>query len=396
MDIGIIGKPNVGKSTLFSALTMANAEIANYPFTTVEPNIGVAYVRGKCPCQEFEVVCTPNNSDCEGGVRLIPIKTIDVAGLVPGAWEGKGMGNKFLDDLRQASVLIHIIDASGGTLIDGTPCKIGEHDPMEDIEFLEMEIIYWIRNIIMKDWKRMSRQCSLVGNKIERAIHERLAGLAISEAQILRGLRAAGLEGNPDQWSDDDILKLCTHIQRSGKPIIIAANKCDIAPEENIQKLRNIKDRNIIMISAEYELALRRASRAGLIEYVPGAGNFKIQGEDKLSGGQKAGLEKISEFMAKFNGTGSQSCLEIAVFDTLDLIYVYPVEDESKLTDKEGRVLPDVHLLPKGSNAKDLAYKVHTDLGDKFIRAIDARTKRVIGQDHELNNCDVITIVSGR
>ncbi|MCK5037912.1 MAG: 50S ribosome-binding GTPase, partial [Thermoplasmata archaeon] len=131
MDIGIIGKPNVGKSTLFSALTMANAEIANYPFTTVEPNIGVAYVRGECPCQEFEVVCTPNNSDCEGGTRLIPIKTIDVAGLVPGAWEGKGMGNKFLDDLRQASVLIHIIDASGGTLIDGTPCKIGEHDPME-------------------------------------------------------------------------------------------------------------------------------------------------------------------------------------------------------------------------------------------------------------------------
>ncbi len=396
MDIGIIGKPNVGKSTLFSALTMANAEIANYPFTTVEPNIGVAYVRGECPCQEFEVVCTPNNSDCEGGTRLIPIKTIDVAGLVPGAWEGKGMGNKFLDDLRQASVLIHIIDASGGTLIDGTPCKIGEHDPMEDIEFLEMEIIYWIRNIIMKDWKRMSRQCSLVGNKIERAIHERLAGLAISEAQILRGLRAAGLEGNPDQWSDDDILKLCTHIQRSGKPIIIAANKCDIAPEENIQKLREIEDRNIIMISAEYELALRRASRAGLIEYVPGAENFKIQGEDKLSSGQKAGLEKISEFMAKFNGTGSQSCLEIAVFDTLDLIYVYPVEDESKLTDKEGRVLPDVHLLPKGSNAKDLAYKVHTDLGDKFIRAIDARTKRVIGQDHELNNCDVITIISGR
>ncbi|MCK5038975.1 MAG: TGS domain-containing protein, partial [Thermoplasmata archaeon] len=151
-----------------------------------------------------------------------------------------------------------------------------------------------------------------------------------------------------------------------------------------------------IMISAEYELALRRASRAGLIEYVPGAENFKIQGEDKLSSGQKAGLEKISEFMAKFNGTGSQSCLEIAVFDTLDLIYVYPVEDESKLTDKEGRVLPDVHLLPKGSNAKDLAYKVHTDLGDKFIRAIDARTKRVIGQDHELNNCDVITIISGR
>ncbi len=396
MDIGIIGKPNVGKSTMFSALTLANAEIANYPFTTVEPNVGVAYVRGKCPCQEFEVTCTPRNSECEGGTRLIPIKAIDVAGLVPGAWEGKGMGNQFLDDLRQASVLIHIIDASGGTLIDGTPCRIGEHDPEEDIEFLEKEVVYWIRNIIMKDWKRISRQSVLVGIKIEKALHDRLAGLAISEIQITRALRAAGLEGNPDKWSDDEILKLATEVQRSGKPIIIAANKCDIAPEENIKKLEEMEDRTIIMISAEYELALRRAGGAGLIDYVPGDSHFKIVDETKLSAGQIAGLKKIAEFMTKFDGTGVQPCLERAIFDILDLIYVYPVEDEGKLTDKEGRVLPDTHLMPKGSNAKDLAYKVHTDLGDKFIRAIDARTKRVIGQDHELDNCDVITIVSGR
>ncbi|MCK4757663.1 MAG: redox-regulated ATPase YchF [Thermoplasmata archaeon] len=396
MDIGIIGKPNVGKSTMFSALTLANAEIANYPFTTVEPNIGVAYVRGKCPCQEFEVACTPNNSDCEGGVRLIPVKAIDVAGLVPDAWQGKGLGNKFLDDLRQASVLIHIIDASGGTLIDGTPCKVGQHDPMEDIAFLEKEIIYWIHSIIMKDWKKISRQSSLVGNKIETMLHDKLTGLAITEIQIIRALRAAGLEGTPDKWGDEDVLRLCAEIQKVGKPLIIAANKCDIAPEENIQKLRELKDRTIIMISAEYELALRRAAKSGLIEYVPGAPSFNVVDSEKLSAGQLAGLEKVSEFMDKFGSTGVQPCLETAVFGILDLIYVYPVEDENKLTDKEGRVLPDVHLLPKGSNAKDLAYKVHTDLGDKFIRAIDARTKRVIGHDHELKSCDVITIVAGR
>jgi len=105
-------------------------------------------------------------------------------------------------------------------------------------------------------------------------------------------------------------------------------------------------------------------------------------------------LEYIkTHVLDKFGSTGVQKCIEEAV-KMLDLIVVYPVEDETHLTDKEGRILPDAYLIPRGSIAKDLAYKVHTDLGDHFIRAVDARTHRIIGSDHKLKDGDVIKIVA--
>ncbi|MFA6805614.1 MAG: redox-regulated ATPase YchF [Candidatus Methanomethylophilaceae archaeon] len=395
MQIGIVGKPNVGKSTFFGAATMAPVEIANYPFTTIEPNKGVAYVRTPCPCKELGVQCTPHNSLCVNGTRMVPVELLDVAGLVPGAWDGKGLGNKFLDDLRQADALVNVVDASGSTDLEGNPGDPGTYDPTEDVKFLRKEIEYWMREIIKNGLGRIARQAKMQGTKQEVILEERLAGLNITEAQIKEALKHVELPADPTQWDDDILLDLCTEIRAISKPMIIAMNKADLASEENISKLKEMGDMTVPTL-AETELALKKAAAAGLIEYNAGDAEFKIKEGVKINEGQKKALEYMAENMKKYGGTGIQTCIETGVFKVLDYIAVYPVEDETKYTDHFGRVLPDCFLVPRGSTAKDLAYRVHSDLGDKFIRAVNAKTKRTVGADYILQDGDVIRIVANK
>ncbi|MFQ6107169.1 MAG: redox-regulated ATPase YchF [Thermoplasmata archaeon] len=394
MEVGIVGKPNVGKSTFFSAATLAPAEIADYPFTTIEANRGVTYVRAKCPHEELGVECNPNNAPCEKGTRLVPVEMLDVAGLVPDAHKGRGLGNKFLDDLRQAKALIHIVDASGGTDHEGNIVEVGSHDPLSDVQFLDTEISQWMKGILEKGWKKVVRQIQLDGLKVERAIQERMTGLGFTDSMVLEALRRTDIDEKPMNWSEDDILKLADNLRKVGKPMIIAANKCDVAPDENLKRLTSLEEKIVVPTSAESELALRRAAKSNLISYSVGDDHFEVLDESKLNEEQMKGLEFMSNVLKRFGSTGIQRCVEKAVFNLLDMIVVYPVEDENKWTDKDGRVLPDAYLLPRGSNAKDLAYEVHTELGDNFIRAIDGRTKRVVGADHELKDGDIITIVA--
>jgi len=395
MQIGIVGKPNVGKSTFFGAATMAPVEIANYPFTTVDPNKGVAYVRVPCPCKELGMKCDPSNSVCNDGVRFVPVELLDVAGLVPDAWQGRGLGNKFLDDLRQADALINVIDASGSTDIEGNPGNPGDHDPCEDIEFLRNEIDMWIREILNNGFVKIARQAKMQGTKIEAAIHERLMGLNITETQIKQALRETSPPADPTKWDDGVMMALAIKIREHSKPMIVAMNKADIAPDGNIEKVSKIAE-NAVATMSETELALKKAEAAGLVGYIPGDRSFTIRDESKLSASQRQALEYMAAKMERFGGTGVQTCLEKAAFGVLDLIAVYPVEDENKLTDHFGRVLPDALLMPRGSTARDMAYKVHTDLGDKFIRAVNARTKRTVGHDYVLQDGDIIKIASGK
>jgi len=397
MQIGIVGKPNVGKSTFFNAATDAHAEIANYPFTTIDANHGVMYVRKPCPCKDFGVTCTPHNSKCVDGTRFVPIDAIDVAGLVPDAFKGKGLGNKFLDDLRQAHALIHIVDASGSADAEGNPCGLGQYDPLNDVDFLEKEVVYWLKSIIKKSWEDIARKCEVAGKKIDKMLAEKLTGLGIKEEHIHNAIRTLDLgTDKPSKWTDNELLKLSGYIRKISKPMLIAFNKNDIAPDATMAKLEEIKEQGYVVVptSAEAELALTNAMNKGLIDYNPGGSDFKILKESELSEKQTKALEYIrTHVLQKYGATGIQRCIEESV-KMLDLIVVYPVEDDTHLTDKEGRILPDAYLMPRGSTAKDLAYKVHTDIGDHFIRAIDARTHRVIGSDHELKDGDVVRIVA--
>ncbi len=394
MQIGIVGKPNVGKSTFFCASTLATAEIAAYPFTTIKANVGVAYVRAACPHVEFHTQCVPRNAPCENGVRMVPVEMLDVAGLVPDAWKGRGLGNQFLDDLRQASALIHVVDASGSTDIEGNPVPQGTHDPLEDIEFLEREISYWIKGILDKGFDKIARQAHLQGMKIEMAVHERLTGLGVSEAQVSAAMREASPNENPMNWGEEDFLKIANAIRKYSKPMIIALNKADLASEDQLIRLMHVKNYIAVPTCAETELALRRATKAKLVDYVPGSDRFSVPDPSKLNPNQKKAIEKMHGIMEKCKSTGIQTALEKAAFDLLDQIVVYPVEDETRLTDHDGRVLPDAFLVRKGATARDLAYKVHTDLGENFIRAINVRTHRTVGHDYVLQNNDVITIVA--
>ncbi|PMB75206.1 MAG: redox-regulated ATPase YchF [Candidatus Bathyarchaeota archaeon] len=396
--LGIVGKPNTGKSTFFSAATLTPAEIANYPFTTIKPNRGVGYVRTPCVCKEFGVKDTPVNSLCLEGVRLIPVEFIDCAGLVPGAWQGRGLGNQFLDEIRKADVLIHIVDASGGTDAEGRICKPGEHDPLEDVKFLEHEITMWMANILKRDWPKIARTAESESKDLLSILEERLSGLAVRRTHIFEAVRRAGLNADkPTAWSEEDFLMFIDTLRQIAKPMLIAANKMDIpTAEENFERLKKL-NYVVVPCCAEAELALRRATEKKLIEYRPGDCSFKINNREKLTESQLKALETIREkVLLKFGSTGVQEAINMAYFKLLNMVTVYPVEDLEHLSDHSGRVLPDAYIVPYGTTARELAYLIHTELGESFIYAVEARERKRVGEDYMLKDRDVISIVSAK
>ena len=391
LSIALAGKPNCGKSTLFKAATLADVEIANYPFTTIDANHGITYVRTDCPCKGMESRC----GNCTNGERFVPIELIDVAGLVPDAHLGKGLGNTFLDNLRQADAIIHVIDASGGTDVEGNPVDIGSHDPLEDVVFLEHEITMWIVGIMKRNWDKLSRKIKGEGLKFEKVLAEQLEGAGVSEAHIRSALITTKIDQSAiTKWTDEEIIGLADEMRKASKPLIIAANKFDIAPKENIERLLAL-NYTVIPTSAAAELALKMAAKGDVIDYLPGDRDFNITAD--VTDQQRTALDKMKELLGDSDnsyGTGVQECINQAVFVLLNQIVAYPVEDEGKFADKKGRILPDAYLLRKGSTAKDLAYMVHSDIGDGFLYGIDAHQKRRIGEKHELATGDVVKIVS--
>jgi hypothetical protein len=378
MIVGLVGKPSSGKSSFFKAATLIDVKITGVPFCTIKPNVGVGHVIVDCVCKEFRLNCKPKTGYCKNGKRYVPVRLVDVAGLVPGAHEGRGLGNQFLDDLRQASVLIHIVDASGTRDAEG---KITSgYNPVNDIKFLEEEIDLWFAGVI----KRASPKFMKAGTNLAQTIAEQLSGLEVSKEhveQVLKKTSVANIEA------------FATGLRKISKPILIAANKIDLeSAQENFEKLKGGSDTMIVPASAEAEIALKKAAEKNLIDYLPG-NDFKILDQSKLGSQQLKALEIIKkEVIDKYGSTGVQQCLNKSVFELLNYIAVYPVADANKLTDKDGRVLPDVFLIPKGTTMKEFAFRVHTELGEKFICGIDARTKRRLAADYQLKNNDIVEI----
>ncbi len=394
MLIGLVGKPSAGKSSFFSAATMVNAEIASYPFTTIEPNKGIGFVRVECVDREFNVQCSPRTGMCVNGTRHVPVEIMDVAGLVPGAHRGKGRGNAFLDDLRQADVLVHVVDASGSANEKGEEVGGGNHDPCLDVRFLEEEIDQWFFGVLKKNWVKMSKAPAEGKSKTIALMQESLSGLGVGGKHLESGMAKAGLgEKKLKEWSEEEMLSFAREIRKESKPIVIAANKCDLeGAEKNIARMKEeFPEKTIVACSAASELSLKKAAKEGFLEYLPGDGEFRIAKE--LSEKQEKGLEVIKKnVLEKFGSTGVQETLEESVFRLLGMIAVFP-GGVNRLADSEGNILPDCFLMPKNSSALDFAFRLHSDIGEGFIKAIDVRKKVPVGKDHELRHRDVIEIV---
>ena len=396
-SVGVVGKPNVGKSTFFSAATLVHVAIANYPFTTIKPNRGMGYVRTPCVCRELGVQDNPANSACIDGTRLIPVELIDCAGLVPGAWQGRGLGNQFLDEIRQADALIHIVDAAGATDIEGKPCNVGAHDPRDDVGFLEKELDMWLLQIVKKDWDRTVKRVEGTKEDFGSVLEERLSGLGVRRIHVLKAQNDLGLDAaHPNQWNDDQLLKFLHEVRRATKPMLIAANKIDIpVAKQNTEALEKL-GYPVVPCCAEAELALRRTAEKGLTDYKPGDSNFKVTGP-ALSAEQQAALDRIREkILIPWGSTGVQAAIDYAFFKMLRMITVYPVENPESFADHKGRVLPDAYLVPFGTTTKRFAGMIHSDLGEGFLYGIEVRSKMRIGEEYVLKDRDVISIVSAK
>ncbi len=394
MLIGIVGAPSKGKSTFFSAATLVDVKISPIPFTTIEPNRGMGFVRVECVDKEFGTQCNPRTGICVNHTRFVPIELMDVAGLVPGAHEGKGRGNQFLDDLRQADALIHVVDASGSTNERGESVALNGHDPAKDIVFLEEEIDYWFLGVLKKNWGKFSKMPADAKGKRVELIAQQLSGLQVNEKQIEFAMLRLNLsEKKLLLWSEEELKSFASELRAISKPIVIAANKSDVPGAlENVKRMKEMfPEKKIAACSAISELTLKKASKDGHIEYLPGSDAFKELKE--LNAQQQQGLQYIqSHVLSTMGSTGVQEVLEKTVFEELGQIAIFPGGTKG-LSDSQGRILPDCFLLPKGSNALDFAFKLHTDMGQGFIRAIDVKTKKMVGKEHALNHRDVIEIV---
>ena len=395
--IGLIGKTNTGKTTFFNAATLSSEEISSYPFTTKKPVSGVSHAITLCVHPEFNVQDNPNNSKCVDGWRYIPIEIIDLPGLIKDAWKGKGLGNQFLSIAAQSDALLHVVDASGGIDSTGQISEAGTGDPISDFADIEEELVMWYLKILEGNRDKVSKSIRTGSDTVD-AITDLYRGIGVKKFHVKDALRSTGLsEKDFDNYDMTDSKKLALNLRRFSKPTLIVANKIDVpGADKNFDRLRErYNDMIIIPASGDSELSLRRAEQKGLIKYSPGSEEFDIVKSEDLNEKQTNALEFIKKgIMGEFMRTGVQFAINIAVFKLLKMNSIYPVANDKDLTDKKGRILPDLILLKDGATVNDLAREIHTDLTKGLLYAKDLRYNLRLPIDYQLRDRDVISLVS--
>jgi len=397
IKIGLIGKTNTGKTTFFNSATLASSEISTYPFTTKKAVTSIAHAITLCIHPEFNVQDNPNNSKCVDGWRYIPFELIDLPGLIKDAWKGKGLGNQFLSIAAQSDALLHIVDVSGGIDSTGKIAEVGSGDPISDFADIEEELIMWYHKIFEGNRDKVSKLINSDTNVID-ALTNLYQGIGVTKNHVEETLKVTFLdEKNIDDFGVEDSKKFASSLRKISKPTLIVANKIDVeGADKNFARLRErYVDIISIPASADSELSLRRAEQKELIKYSPGSEQFDIIKPDDLNEKQKHALDFIKkEIMGEYMRTGVQFAINVAVFKLLKMNSVYPVADEQKLSDKKGRVLPDLYLMKDGATVKDLAKEIHSDLTKGLLYAKDLRYNLRLPTTYQLRDRDIISLVS--
>ena len=290
-----------------------------------------------------------------------------------------------------------MVDASGSTDLEGQKTAQGSQDPMKDVEMVENEVDLWLLGIIKRDWEKASKLAEQLKTSVAPALAQRLTGIGIDEAMVEETLLKLRLKADrPLSWPPGSLEAFARTLRERNKPSLIAANKADLpSAAEKLPALRG-SGKTVIPCAAEAELLLRKAAEAGVIAYTPGDASFKVTKEG-LTPAQTRALELVREkVMDVYGGTGVQQAIDQAYFGLLKAVVVYPVEDETKLCNKDGEVLPDAYVMNGGSTALDLARKIHSDLAQTFLYAMDARTGMRLSSDHVLRDRDIVKIVSSK
>jgi len=397
IKIGLIGKTNTGKTTFFNSSTLSSDEISTYPFTTKKSSTSTGYAITLCVHPEFNVIDNPNNSRCEDGWRYIPIELIDLPGLIKDAWKGKGLGNQFLSIASQSDALLHVVDASGSIDATGKITETGSGDPVSDFADIEEELNMWYQKILEGNRDRLQKIIKSGDDHVD-ALTELYQGVGVKRNHVKEALKTSGLEEKDiENYDMQDSKKFASYLRKISKPTLIVANKIDVkGADKNFERLRErYNDMIVIPASADSELTLRRAEQKNLIKYSPGSEKFDILQTNELNQKQKGALDFIqSDIMGEYMRTGVQFAINVTVFKLLKMNSIYPVASPEKLSDKKGRILPDLVLLKDGATITDLAKEIHSDLTKGLLYAKDLRYNLRVPTNYQLRDRDVICLIS--